>query len=440
MFSFVHTNIRIYAFVIFITISVTSISTKCSAQDHFISEKITSYTDKIYDSITSTVKLGIKNTPFSYPILSLNSNALLELKFDRLTANMDNLLYTIIHCDANWKPSDISQYEYLDGFYEYAIEEFYASLAVQQEFVQYRLSIPNEDISFKLSGNYLLIVFADTDEQEVILTRRFMVYDNQLNIKIDFRRPASGDFFERGQEIPFTLEIGNLYVADIYNDLSIKVLQNYNWNTMKEFKSPQFVRENELIYDFGLKNTFLGLKEQRYFDIRSMRFYSLQVKDIQFRNPNYHVNLYTDKIRSYKPYLYNEDFNGRYYIEVQEYNDNELNSEYVWVNFELDYQVFDPDANIYIFGELSNYELNEKHKLQYDFNTQTFKTKLFLKQGYYNYTYVYKERNRDADFTYLEGSSYETENDYLFLVYKRGISDRYDRLIGFEIFNTINRK
>ena len=39
----------------------------------------------------------------------------------------------------------------------------------------------------------------------------------------------------------------------------------------------------------------------------------------------------------------------------------------------------------------------------------------------------------------FEGSHYETENDYTVLIYYRNPRERYDRIIGVQTINTLNR-
>ena len=38
-----------------------------------------------------------------------------------------------------------------------------------------------------------------------------------------------------------------------------------------------------------------------------------------------------------------------------------------------------------------------------------------------------------------EGNHYETENDYIILVYFHGTTSRYERLIGYQIANSLNQ-
>jgi hypothetical protein len=65
--------------------------------------------------------------------------------------------------------------------------------------------------------------------------------------------------------------------------------------------------------------------------------------------------------------------------------------------------------------------------------TKAFETIQLLKQGAYNYQYLFVPTNSNKTTTDLtEGNYYETENEYLILVYHRPFGERYDRLIGVQ--------
>ena len=57
-------------------------------------------------------------------------------------------MYTFIHCDSNWGKSEIIYSEYLNGFYENYIEEYYYSFNTIQQYIHYELTFPNENINF----------------------------------------------------------------------------------------------------------------------------------------------------------------------------------------------------------------------------------------------------------------------------------------------------
>jgi hypothetical protein len=65
---------------------------------------------------------------------------------------------------------------------------------------------------------------------------------------------------------------------------------------------------------------------------------------------------------------------------------------------------------------------------------------MLLKQGWYNYEFEFLKNGEQIGTTGpFEGNHYETENDYVVLIYYRNPRERYDRLIGSAIQNTLNR-
>jgi hypothetical protein len=97
-------------------------------------------------------------------------------------------------------------------------------------------------------------------------------------------------------------------------------------------------------------------------------------------------------------------------------------------------------GKMYVTGGLTNWSLNDNNQMIYNPEQGQYECTLLLKQGWYNYEYVFL-KNGDSEVTSarFEGSHYETENDYLILMYYRNPLDRYDRVIGTKITNTLNR-
>ncbi len=60
-----------------------------------------------------------------------------------------------------------------------------------------------------------------------------------------------------------------------------------------------------------------------------------------------------------------------------------------------------------------------------------------MKQGYYNYLYTFRKKGELlGDYTLIEGSHFETGNEYTILFYYRNSSGDYDQLIGLQTFTT----
>lgn len=433
------TRKRYFLNYFYIVIFITLVTGKGLCQTEIFLEKSKPYTDLNYRNNIKTIKLGLKNIKLSYPVIELNSQRQLQCSFDELGDEFTDYAYTVVHCNQHWQVSDITQFDYIEGFFYQTINNYSLSINTTQDYIHYSFTFPNSDFKLLLSGNYALIVFEEDNPEHIVFTRRFMVSEPLLSIHTTFRRPDDAIYFDAGQEIDLSIEPAEGLFIDPYTNLEIQLLQNYNWFTKKTFRQPRVVNVTGWLYNFTDNNIFYGGKEYRFFDTRSLRFNKQGVRQIEFVHPYYFVDLHTDQLRNFKPYMYNEDFNGRNVIEVQEYDDDQLTSEYVIVTFRLAMEMYENEADLYVWGELSNWELSEEYKMTYDFDLHEYMLETPLKQGFYNYTYVYVPKNKQLspDFTYLEGSGYETENDYIILCYFTDPAERYTRLVGHSFFNTL---
>ena len=72
--------------------------------------------------------------------------------------------------------------------------------------------------------------------------------------------------------------------------------------------------------------------------------------------------------------------------------------------------------------------------MKYDASTGCYVCDMMLKQGAYNYEYLFVPDGTDKGFTSrIEGDKFQTVNEYLVRVYHRRPGERYDRFIGYGI-------
>ena len=400
----------------------------------------TFFEDKIYQPNIKTVQLHRAGWDLTYPLMELNSADQLSLSFDDLCNEVKNYSYTIVHCDADWYPSGLSVEEYMSGFAHQAIHDYSLSFNTYVNYVHYRLKLPNEDVKILISGNYVIKVFEDFDENKLILVRRFSVSESLASITGNASRPVMDPYRDDGHQVSFKVYLGSLSIYDPYSEIKVAIQQNNRWNMCIRTLKPLFVRENELDYNYQSENIFKAGNEYRYFDIKSMRYMAEMVQNIEYKAPHHHVYLYPDHPRNNGRYFYREDLNGRFFIEVQEGVNRDTESDYVHVHFTLRLEFPIVDGYLYVSGSLNNWEYNEINRMEYNFDKKAYELNLLLKQGYYNYEYVHiRENSRFPDATYLEGRYYETENDYVVYVYLATNTSRYDRLIAYQILNSIRK-
>jgi len=147
-------------------------------------------------------------------------------------------------------------------------------------------------------------------------------------------------------------------------------------------------------------------------------------------NNEYYAEIEKDKLRSDLAYSQYVDKNGKFYIYNQDFNNTNTASNYANVKFSLSSKKIPLDANVYLFGALTNYELISKNKLVYDNDSNQFELEILLKQGHYDYQYYYQ--NDSITSNYIAGDYFETENQYEILVYYRPFGTRSDLLIGYK--------
>jgi len=376
---------------------------------------------------------------FSQPVLDLGKDQRLLLKFDELAEGISNFVYTITHCDSEWYPSRLVQSEYMEGFIENPVTDYAASVNTTSKYTNYLLSLPNDNVRFLISGNYLLSVFDEANRSTPVITRRFYIVEPSTDISGEVKKSTFEGFKGRDQEIDFAVDYSRFSIQDPRTEVRVVMMQNSRTDNCLTNLKPLFVRNNLLSYDLSRENIFAGGNEFRNFDTKNIRMNGLGVANIAFLDPDYHVTLRTDQIRM-GDYRNESDLNGRYLVKNDRVTDSDLEADYVFIHFSLEMKEPLLGGEVYIFGGLSDWQCQPANKMKWNFELKLYEATLLVKQGFYDYQYVYVGGGSNKiDNTLLEGSYVETENDYQIFVYYRSFSSRYDKLIGYRTINSVKR-
>ena len=399
------------------------------------------YTNHIFDKRIKTVQLFREEWNLSYPLIKLNSNDKLALHFDLVDDHPESYSYTFIHCNKDWEKSDIFTNDYIEGFTFDEITDYKASFNTTVSYFHYKLIFPNDRVKPLLSGNYIIFVYPYDNPDKPVLTRRFIITEDVAKVEISIHRPQAGTDSDENQQVDFTVKFPGLDLTDPFRNIYSFILQNGRWNNAKKNLKPDVYGNNELKYNaLSDKNIFKGGNEFRYFDIKSIKHSREYVKSIDYRAPNYHVLLTPSTDREFKQYFYWQDFNGKYYIAVEEGRDPDTDADYVYVYFTLPAQNNVAGGKMYVSGALADWSFGEDNLMIFNPSQGWYECTMLLKQGWYNYEFVnITKEDQKGEASKYEGSHYETENDYHVLVYYRNPRERYDRLIATGSSNTLNR-
>ncbi len=412
------------------------------AQEDYVNENVMHYSDWSYKSNIQTIKLHESSFDANPAILELNGNTFLELSFDDLDFDKKNYSISFEHCNANWEPSNLMATEFINGFFEANILNYTYSTNTIQKYTHYAIMFPQANINFTKSGNYIVYVYQDNDKEKLILTKRFMIFENKVTLVSTIRQASGNDEQYEKQHIDFTILNSGYEITNPFTDLKVIITQNNRWDNAVNDIKPTFVEPTKLTYSLDDKTTFNGGNEFRYFDTRSLRTYTERVNTI-YRDSvsKYHIELKTDELRTFKNYSFYSDINGGYLIKNKDMTGNpDVEADYAWVHFFFPYDNALSEGNFYILGRLTEWKTNKTNRLTYNYKKLGYECKLFLKQGYYNYSYVFLSDNKKGgDETLTEGNHWETENDYTIYVYHRQRGTYYDQLISVKRLNSMRK-
>jgi len=193
------------------------------------------------------------------------------------------------------------------------------------------------------------------------------------------------------------------------------------------------------VYNDYSTNDFPARNEFRHFDTRSLKLNSDRVSHI-YHDTAYTVVLLGDPLRDQTTYSFQYDNDGNFFVLNQDGNDPRRDADYAHMYFSLAANKTDKEGAAYIVGKFNDYKIDERSKMDYEPVKGRFYTNLFLKQGVYDYEYIWVDsKTGTADDVPIEGTHFDTENDYQLLVYYRPPSARWEELVGYRLLNTVKK-
>jgi len=367
------------------------------------------------------------------PVMLLAKGQYMNISFDDLQHSFRRYTYHISHCNSDWSRSDLLVSEYMDGFEDNRLEDYEQSMTTEMEFNHYTLTIPNDDVRLLVSGNYVVDIYEE-DEDDPVARACFSVIEPRVGVDLSVSGNTDIDTYDKHQQVSFSINYSGLQIKNPSIDFKPVVVQNRRWDNHVSGIMPTYMPLNSLIYEHIDALIFEAGAEYRRFEILDRYTPTMHVDKLRYDGDYYHAFLFADEQRI--AYFYDKDQDGRYLVRHIDDEDNDIESDYFYTHFSLHMPAI-PGGDVYINGELTNNRIADEYRMDYNLIDHCYEIVLPIKQGAYNYQYLFVYDGDTVGHTGpCEGNYHQTENEYYVYVYYRDFGDRYDRLVGFQQLKT----
>jgi hypothetical protein len=235
-----------------------------------------------------------------------------------------------------------------------------------------------------------LKVFENSDTSKLIFSKKILVVNNKSTIATAMQQPFAQDKFLTHQKVKVNISFKNLDIMNPAREIKVVVMQNNRWDNSRLLTNPTFIMGKVLEYSDENLLVFEAGKEWRWLDLRSFKLQSGRVASVDYNKTPYEVFVRPDTIRSPARYFYYNDLNGRYGVSNYDPVNPWWQSDIANVHFTFlprTPELF-TDQNIFLYGEMTQYQLNNRTLMKWNESLGVYENSYMLKNGYYDYIYV----------------------------------------------------
>ena len=365
------------------------------------------------------------------PVMTLRSDDVLNVAFDELSHNFHRFVVHVEHCEPDWSPSEeIFESDWLEGFNDWALEDYDNSLNTTVIYTHYSFQLPNDLCRLKMSGNYRLHILDEDDNNNEVAVVEFRVVEQLMNLSMGMTTNTDIDFNNRSQQLSMALDYGSLNVTQPEEQLNIVVMQNGREDNMRTDMKPSATTPRGLAWDHCRQLVFDAGNEYHRFEVLNPTHITLGLERVAWDEDDRHYHVYPELCEPQRYYTFYRDADGAFYVRNSDNFENDRTSDYIYVHYKLaparDYE----KARVYIDGHWTT-EAPETYTMSYDEHDHSYNAVILQKMGYYNYQLLMEHEDGRTEIVPEEGSFYQTENRYQALVYFKGIGERTWRLVAF---------
>ena len=365
------------------------------------------------------------------PVMLLGSGNYIDISFDDLQHDYERYTYRITHCNADWEPSQLYTGDYMTGINgSTVIDRYEQSVNTEMMYNHYSFRLPNQQHRLLVSGNYKVDICEENDDEDPVATICFSIIEPIVGIDMKISANTDIDSYQNHQQVDFNINYQPLKTSNPEMELIPIVMQNHRWDTRVSNLKPSYLRSNQLVYTHNRALIFAAGNEFRRFETLNKYVSTMRVDKMKYEDPYYHAYIFEDL--PCKNYMYDQDQNGRFLIRNGDNYNNDTESDYFITHFTLKSPQL-ADGDLYLYGDLTDNMLWDENKMEYNLLEHRYEIAIPLKQGSYNYQYLFVRNGEAVGHTGpTEGDFHQTENEYSVYVYYRPFGGRYDKLVGFK--------
>lgn len=382
---------------------------------------------RTFDPLINGLEVVANGDWLAPPVITLGSDEVVNISFDRLSHEYRQYSYHLEHCEADWSTSDaLFQVEWLEGFNDQPIDYYASSVNTTVDYTHYELQIPNDLTSIKLSGNYLLSIL--DDEGETAAEIRFMVVEPMASLTLSMTANTDIDMYHSHQQLTMDLNMSAFSMTDPDRQLYVVVTQNQQWDEAIVSPRPDRLNGTHLEWVHCQELIFPAGNEWHKFEVLDVSHTTMGLERIAWNGAAY--DAYPTPVEPSRNYLTDVDADGAFVIRNSDNVEIETTCDYVRVNYELRTPRFWNDE-VLVSGRWATNTDPQAYVMQYDDLAQCYRAAIWQKQGYYNYRFLLRHADGTTEPAPTEGNYYQTSNRYQAYVYFKGTGERTWRLVAY---------
>ena len=387
----------------------------------------------IHQPQLKSLQVVVNDQWLSPAVMRLGSGDVLNIAFDELSHDYHRYIYKVEHCEADWSPSQsLFESDWLEGFNGNPIDSYEPSVNTTVPYTHYAFCIPNEQMRLKMSGNYRIHIYDDTDDQQEVITIDFRVTEESMPLLLSASTNTDIDANATHQQVSLALGYGSYRVISPADQIVIVVTQNDRDDSRRTDIRPTVVKPDGLEWNHCRQLIFEAGNEYHKYEVLDVSHATMGIDQIIWNGERYEAYPFIAEPRP--NYLYDEDANGAFYIRNSDNWESVTTCDYVWVNYRLKCPEL-PQGQIRIDGRWTTDADSTPYLMDYNSQTGMYEARILQKQGYYSYQYLWQLPDGSLRTAPSEGNFYQTENSYEAYAYFRETGGTTWRLVAYRQIN-----